>query len=112
VPALLGPLHELTKLAAGAWYIHALAGFPEHRGRGVGMALLAEADTFAVQAHASGLSLIVSDTNTGARRLYERSGFGETARRKMVKQDRQYPGVVWQHPGTDWVLMRKPAAEN
>jgi ribosomal protein S18 acetylase RimI-like enzyme len=57
----------------------------------------------------SAISLIVTDTNTGARRLYERNGFREAARRKMVKQDRQHPGIVWQHPGTDWLLLIKPA---
>ena len=102
-PALLVPLHELTNLAPQTWYVHALAAYPQQRGRGVGAALLAEADKLAVVAGVSGLSLIVSDTNTGARRLYERSGYGEFARRKMVKQD-------WQHPGTEWVLLIKRAA--
>ena len=40
----------------------------------------------------SGLSIIVSDTNTGARRLYERSGYREAGKRGKVKED-------WQHPG-------------
>ncbi len=102
-PALLVPLHELTNLAPRTWYVHALAAYPQHRGRGVGAALLAEADKLAAAASVSGLSLIVSDTNTGARRLYERSGDREAARRKMVKQE-------WQHPGTDWVLLIKRVA--
>jgi ribosomal protein S18 acetylase RimI-like enzyme len=100
LPALLVPLHELTSLALNTWYVHALAAHPEHRGRGLGTALLAEADRLAARAGTPGLSLIVSDTNTGARRLYERSGYRETARRRMVKEN-------WQHPGTDWVLMTK-----
>lgn len=103
--ALLVPLHELMNVAANTWYVHALAAYPEHRGRGIGAALLAEADRFAAAAAVSGLSLIVSDTNTGARRLYERSGYREAARRKMVKDG-------WQHSGTDWVLMIKRAADN
>ena len=98
--ALLVPLHELMILAPGTWYVHALAAYPEHRGGGIGTALLAQADKLAAGAGASGLSLIVSDTNTGAHRLYQRNGFREAARRKMVKQR-------WQHPGTDWVLMIK-----
>jgi ribosomal protein S18 acetylase RimI-like enzyme len=97
-PALLVPLHELMNLAPGTWYVHVLAAYPEHRGAGVGTALLAEADKLAAAAGTSGLSLIVSDTNTGARRLYERNGFREAARRRMVKQD-------WQHPGTEWMLL-------
>jgi ribosomal protein S18 acetylase RimI-like enzyme len=103
VPALLVPLHELMSLAPNTWYVHVLAAYPEHRGRGLGTALLAVADKAAASAGAPGLSLIVSDTNTGARRLYERNGFRETARRKMVKER-------WQHPGRDWVLMTKRLA--
>jgi ribosomal protein S18 acetylase RimI-like enzyme len=100
LPAMLVPLLELTNMAPATWYVHALAAYPEHRGRGLGTALLAEADRLAAQAGTPGLSLIVSDTNTGARRLYERSGYREAGRRKMVKDG-------WQHPGTDWVLMVK-----
>jgi ribosomal protein S18 acetylase RimI-like enzyme len=33
-----------------------------------------------------GISLIVSDTAVDARRLYERRGYKEVARRKMVKE--------------------------
>ena len=100
LPALLVPLHELMNLAPGTWYVHALAAYPEHRGCGVGTALLAEADKLAAIAGVSGLSLITSDINTGARRLYERNGFREAARRRIVKKG-------WQHPGADWVLMIK-----
>jgi ribosomal protein S18 acetylase RimI-like enzyme len=99
-PALLVPLHELMQMAPQTWYVHALAAYPEHRSLGVGAALLAEADKLAAADGLSGLSLIVSDTNSGARRLYERSGYREAARRKMTKQD-------WQHPGTEWVLLIK-----
>jgi ribosomal protein S18 acetylase RimI-like enzyme len=100
LPALIVPLHELTSLAPATWHVHALAAYPQHRGRGLGTTLLAEADRLAARAGTPGLSLIVSDTNTGARRLYERSGYREAARRWMVKEN-------WQHPGTDWVLMTK-----
>ena len=104
-PALLVPLHELMNMAPHTWYVHALAAYPEHRGRGIGAALLAEADKLAAAAGLSGLSLITSDTNTGARRLYERSGYREAARRKMVKRE-------WKHPGTEWVLLIKRTADN
>jgi hypothetical protein len=46
------------------------------------------------------MSIIVADTNTGARRLYERCGYREVARRRMVKDG-------WQHPGSDFVLLTK-----
>jgi ribosomal protein S18 acetylase RimI-like enzyme len=103
LPALLVPLHELMSLAPNTWYVHVLAAYPERRGRGVGTALLMEADRLAAKAGMARQSLIVSDTNTGARRLYERHGFYETARRQMIKNG-------WQHPGTDWVLMIKESA--
>ena len=80
-PALLVPLHELMKIAPNTWYVHALAAYPEHRGHGVGAALLAEAEKLATAAGLSEQSLVVSDTNSGARRFYERSGYHEAARR-------------------------------
>ena len=100
LPALLVPLHELMNMAPGTWYVHALAAYPEQRGLGVGTALLGQAEKLAASVGLAGLSLVVSDTNIGARRLFKRSGFREAARRKMVKEG-------WQHPGTDWVLMTK-----
>lgn len=99
-PAVLVPLHELMNLAPDTWYVHAVAAYPRHTGRGYGSALLAQAERLAAAAGKSNVSLIVSDTNAGARRLYERSGYGKMARCKMVKEG-------WVHPGTDWVLMTK-----
>lgn len=99
-PAVLVPLHELMNLALDTWYVHVLAAYPEYRGKGQGSALLALADRLATSAGKQGLSLIVSDTNIGARRLYESSGYREAAQCKMVKEQ-------WQHPGVNWVLLRK-----
>lgn len=45
-----------------------------------------------------GISLIVSDINRGAQRLYERLGYEEVARRPIVKEQ-------WQNDGREWVLM-------
>jgi ribosomal protein S18 acetylase RimI-like enzyme len=100
MPAMFVPLQELESLAPGTWYVNILAAYPEHRGKGCGTALLAVADRLAADAGKRGLSIIVADTNTGARRLYERSGYREVARRRMVKED-------WQHPGESWVLLVK-----
>jgi ribosomal protein S18 acetylase RimI-like enzyme len=100
LPAMLVPLQELMNLALGTWYVHVLAAYPEYRGKGQGSALLALADRLAEAAGKCGLSLIVSDTNTGARRLYESFGYREAGQRKMVKEQ-------WQHPGINWVLLRK-----
>ena len=100
LPAVLVPLQELMSEAADTWYVHVLAGYPEHRGKGLGTGLLALADRFAASAGKRGSSLIVSDTNVNARRRYEGCGYREVARRTIVKE-------AWQHPGVDWVLMRK-----
>jgi ribosomal protein S18 acetylase RimI-like enzyme len=100
LPAMLVPLQELMNLAPGAWYVHVLAAYPEYRGKGLGSALLGLADRLAIAFGKKALSLVVSDTNTGARRLYESCGYREAGQRKMVKEE-------WQHPGTDWVLLRK-----
>jgi ribosomal protein S18 acetylase RimI-like enzyme len=103
MPAMFVPLQELENLAPGTWYVNVLAAHPEHRGKGYGAALLTVADRLAADTGRRGLSIIVADTNTGARRLYERCSYSETARRRMVKED-------WQHPGTDWLLLTKPLA--
>jgi ribosomal protein S18 acetylase RimI-like enzyme len=100
LPSILVPLHELMSLAPDTWYVHVLAAYPESRGKGQGSALLGLADSLARSHGKAGLSLIVSDTNLGARRLYESCGYRERAHRKMVKEQ-------WRHPGVNWVLLRK-----
>lgn len=97
-PAMFVPLQELENLAAGTWYINVLAVYPEYRGHGFGTDLLEIAERLSAGTGRSGLSLVVSDANTGARRLYGRSGFVERARRPMVKES-------WSHAGERWVLM-------
>ena len=102
-PPMFVPLEELERLAAGSWYVNVLATYPAHRGRGLGTALLALADRLATATGRGGTSIIVADTNTGARRLYERSGYGEIARRPMVKDG-------WDGPGKAWVLLVRDMA--
>lgn len=97
-PAMFRPLNELEALAAGTWYVNVLATDPRHRGRGLGSELLALAEHRALGAGCGGLSIIVADNNIRARRLYERLGYLEEARRPMVKEG-------WQGPGRDWVLL-------
>lgn len=100
MPAMFVPLQELENLAAGSWYTDVLAVYPKHRGKGLGTRLLALAEEQALKAACKGLSLIVSDANTGARRLYERHGYVERASRKMIKEE-------WENPGRNWVLLVK-----
>lgn len=94
------PLQELENLAPRIWYVNVLAAYPEYRGHGYGSALLQIADRLAEGSGCEGLSIIVSDANTGARRLYERRGYEERATRRMVKE-------FWDNPGKNWVLLTK-----
>lgn len=100
MPPMFVPLQELENLAPSTWYVNVLAAYPQERGRGHGTRLLALAERIAAEAGTRGLSIIVSDSNTDARRLYERTGYREVARRAKVKED-------WQNPGTEWVLLVK-----
>jgi ribosomal protein S18 acetylase RimI-like enzyme len=98
LPPLFVPLQELENEAPGTGYVHILSTLREMRGRGVGKRLLDFADRYRGP---NGMSIIVADNNHGARRLYERCGYREAARRRMVKNG-------WQSEGTAWILMVKP----
>jgi ribosomal protein S18 acetylase RimI-like enzyme len=100
MPAMFVPLQELENLAPRTWYVNVLATFGEHWGRGHGTRLLGIAERLAAAGGRSGLSIIVSDANAGARRLYERCGYAEVATRAMVKE-------AWNNPGENWVLLVK-----
>jgi ribosomal protein S18 acetylase RimI-like enzyme len=100
MPAMFVPLQELENLAPGTWYVNVLAAYPQDRGKGHGTRLLAIAKELAADTGRNGLSIIVSDANEGACRLYERCGFREVARRRKVKED-------WAAAGADWVLLVK-----
>ncbi len=94
------PLIELENLAPSTWYVNILAAYPEHRGRGFGVRLLALAEDLACEQGVSAMSLIVASANAGARRLYERTGYAETARRPIVKDG-------WDCASDEWVLLVK-----
>ena len=100
MPPLFVPLQELENLAPRTWYVNVLATYPQYRGRGYGSRLLGVADRLAAATGRTGLSIIVSDANAGARRLYERCGYRELATRPMVKER-------WENPGENWMLMVK-----
>lgn len=101
LPPMFVPLQELEDMVSGTWYVNVLASYPEYRGRGYGSELLAIAEKLAVATDRSGMSIIVSDANDSARRLYERSGYREVASRPMVKEQ-------WENRGENWVLLDKP----
>ncbi len=94
------PLQELEDLAPNTWYVNVLATYARHRGKGYGRELLSIAEQLARESRSVGLSLIVSDANAGARRLYKRFGFRELAMRPMVKES-------WQNRGQTWILLQK-----
>lgn len=100
LPAMFVPLQELENLAPDTWYVNVLAAFPEYRGRGIGTHLLEIAEEAAAAAGHRGLSIIVSDANTSALRLYQRCGYRLIDKRPMVKEQ-------WQNPGRDWLLLIK-----
>lgn len=100
-PAMFVPMNELEAMAVGSWYVNVIATLPEARGQGFGTRLLAMADEIAETTGCQGTSLIVSDANATARRLYDKSGYREVAIRPMVKDD-------WVNPGRNWMLMVKP----
>lgn len=98
MPAPFLPLQELENAGAGSWFVDVVAVLPDFRGRGIGVRLLADARRRADAAGRKTLSLIVSDANAGARRLYERHGFRVMDSRPMVKEG-------WVNPGRNWILM-------
>lgn len=99
-PAMFKPLAELETLVPSTWYVNVLAVQPEFRGRGLGGKLLGLADQIGARLGKRGMSLIVSDSNLGARRLYDRCGYEEVATRPMVKEG-------WLNDGENWVLLAK-----
>jgi ribosomal protein S18 acetylase RimI-like enzyme len=94
------PPAELKAVAAGTWYVSVASVLPEFRGRGVGRALLDEAERLAHAAGIDRVTLLVGSFNDGAHRLYERVGFAEWERRTFVP----FPGS---DPQGDWILMVK-----
>ena len=98
MPAMFVPLQQLEDEVPGTWYVNVLATYPHSRGKGYGGRLLDIAEQLAREAHCSGLSVIVSDANSAARRLYERKAYSEHAQRPMVKQG-------WRHSGENWLLL-------
>lgn len=102
-PPLFVPLLELEALAPGAWYLNVLATYDEYRGKGLGSALLAHAETVAAAAGHAEISLIAEDTHQDALRLYTAKGYREIARRPVVKED-------WAVDAGEWILFTKPVA--
>ena len=99
--SFLVPILELEYEAVGTWFVSMLGVHIRWRSKGVGSALLDVAEIKRAQSHARGVSLIVEDTNTDARRLYDRRGFAVRDQRPMGR----YPDGT--APGKNWLLMVK-----
>lgn len=104
-PPIFVPLQALENLAPATWYVNVLAVQPRFRGKGLGTRLLGRAEEIGRALGKSGMSVIVSDTNAGARRLYERCGYRVAATRPKVKD--AWENVGWENDGRDWVLLAK-----
>jgi len=99
LPAIV-PLLELEGLAPSTWYVNVLAALPAFRGRGFGTRLLRLAEAMAREQGLGGMSIIVASGNAGARRLYGRLGYSETARRPVVRDG-------WHCDSDNWLLLVK-----
>lgn len=80
VPAVVGFL--IARQAAAEWELENIVVADEFRGKGVGTQLLQEFFTQAKKMNSDSVFLEVRESNTPARRLYERLGFHETGRRR------------------------------
>jgi len=100
MPGLLRPLQELENLVLKSWYVNVLACYPRYRGMGYGTQLLGLAERIATGANLDEMSIIVACDNAGARRLYERLGYREVARRACIRDG-------WQTETKAWVLLTK-----
>lgn len=83
-PEFVRPIIELEQCVPESFYINMLAAYPRFRGRGIGSALMAQADPLALAAGCDLISLGVFETNTGALRLYRRLGYELLETRPMI----------------------------
>lgn len=94
------PLLALESIAAGSFYINALATHERYRRKGVASALMVAAESLALEHRCHDMSLIVASENSAAISMYEKIGFFPLQAQKIV----DYPGAKY---GGDWVLMIK-----
>lgn len=97
---VLAPLNELKAMAIGAWYIAAIAVFPEARGNQVGKSLLRSAEHDAQLAGAGEIALMVGSFNTHARNLYDSLGY-------VTRGERAFEPFAGSDRDGHWILMSK-----
>ena len=84
---------------AGSLYLSGLAVDEQHRGRGIGGALMDNVERLAFEIGCPRVSLICFERNEGAMRFYRRRGYREIARRPLV------PHPTLRYAGGDAVLL-------
>jgi ribosomal protein S18 acetylase RimI-like enzyme len=82
VDPVLRPFHILEQ--PNSYYVSGVALFPEYRGSGIGGRFMQLAFENARTRGLPQVSLIVFEQNAGARRLYDRLGFREAMRERVV----------------------------
>ncbi len=97
-PDMVRPLLELERYALSTYNVFVLSIESDYQGKGIGAAMLKRAEENIGE---KGMSLIVSDGNIRAKRLYERVGYFAVRSVSMIKHD-------WDNPGSNWQLMIKP----
>lgn len=95
--AVVGPILSLQRLVAGDRFIDSLGVYRQHRGKGIGRALLAHE---IAKAAGGRISLITESHNETALSLYRSSGFSEVSRAAAVPLSADSK----EH---DWVLLTR-----
>lgn len=85
VDPILAPYTKLEQ--PNSYYIAGMAVFPEYRGKGIGSKFLEIAERQAKGLGLNQISLIVFEENRGAKKLYDRHGYYEIAREKVVPHE-------------------------
>ena len=95
--ALVG--YAIVSRYVDAWHVMNLAVAPEHRRRGIAMALLARLFVVTAGDGQRGYTLEVRVSNTGAIRLYEQAGFKTRGiRRGYYTDNREDALIMWREP--------------
>ncbi|WP_111495309.1 GNAT family N-acetyltransferase [Marinobacter bohaiensis] len=101
LPDFIRPLVELEQRVPGSYYINMLATYPAYRHQGIGSALMARVDGWAIEAGCELISIQVFEKNEGAVRLYRRLGYMEVDSRPVVG----HPSMP--HDGRILLLIRR-----